>query len=145
MVDVGVKGVTHRVAVATGRVTMKPSTLRLIIRGGHKKGDVLQVARIAAIAAAKETHRLIPLCHLLSLTKITVDLTIRKPRHVDVTARVEAVDRTGVEMEALTAVAIGCLTVYDMCKAVEKGMAIGDIKLLEKSGGKSGVYRRRTR
>ena len=140
MVDVGGKAATQRIAIARGTVAMKRSTLAMISSKSGRKGDVLQVARIAGISAAKETGRLIPLCHPLALTNVAVDLSIRKPGSVVIEARVEAYDRTGVEMEALTAVAVAALTVYDMCKAVDKEMVISDILLREKIGGKSGHY-----
>lgn len=143
MVDVGAKESTHRVATAEGRIEMQPATLQLIIEGGHKKGDVLGIARIAAIMAAKKTADLIPLCHPLALTKVAVAFTPEPAyNHVHCTARVETRGQTGVEMEALTAVQIALLTIYDMCKAVDKGMTMNDIRLLEKQGGKSGHWRR---
>jgi len=141
MVDVGDKAVTTRTAIAEGAVKMKPETLALILAGQAKKGDVLGVARIAGIMAAKKTHELIPLCHPLLLTKVTVDL---EPDASLPGIRVRALARvsgqTGVEMEALTAVSLACLTVYDMAKAVDRGMEIGSVRLLEKSGGKSGHW-----
>lgn len=141
MVDVGDKPATHRIAIAEGRITMKPETLSLILEGGHKKGDVLGIARIAGIMAAKKTSDLIPLCHPLALSHISIDLLPdTQSRSVISRARVETVDQTGVEMEALTAVQISLLTIYDMCKAVDRGMIIGEIRLLEKSGGKSGTW-----
>lgn len=141
MVDVSAKPVTERVAVARGTVTMAPETLRLILEGGHKKGDVLGIARIAGIMAAKRTHELIPLCHPLLLTKVTVDFT-PEPAHdrIVIEATVKVSGQTGVEMEALTAVSVAGLTIYDMCKAVDKAMRIGDIHLALKDGGKSGRY-----
>ncbi len=143
MVDVGDKAVTSRAAVAEGHVTMKPETLALIRSGGAKKGDVLGVARIAGIMAAKKTHELIPLCHPLLLTKVTVDLDIDEALPgIRVTATVRVGGQTGVEMEALTAVSVACLTIYDMGKAVDREMTIGGVRLLEKTGGKSGDYRR---
>lgn len=141
MVDVGAKAATHRVAVAAGEVVAKPATIRAIRAGKIEKGAVLDTARLAGIQAAKRTAELIPLCHPLSLTRIAVDLTLG--RTVEITARVEAVDRTGVEMEALTAVSVAALTVYDMCKAIDKEIEIRRIRLLAKSGGKSGPYMRR--
>lgn len=142
MVDVAGKGETHRVARATGRIVMLASTLRQIASGGAKKGDVLGVARIAAIQAAKRTAELIPLCHPLALTQVNVDFELnRKARSVDCTATVSTVGRTGVEMEALTAVAVGLLTIYDMCKAVDRGMHFEAIRLLEKAGGRSGHWK----
>ena len=141
MVDVGGKAVTHRVAVATGRISMQPATLQLITSGSAKKGDVLGVARIAAIQGAKRTSELIPLCHPLAITKIAVDFDVQPTSNaIECRAQVETHGQTGVEMEALTAVQIGLLTIYDMCKAVDRGMVIGDVKLLEKHGGKSGSY-----
>jgi cyclic pyranopterin phosphate synthase len=141
MVDVGDKPVTHRVAIAVGRITMQPATFDLVAAGTAKKGDVIGVARIAAIQAAKRTSELIPLCHPLAITKIAVDFTLDAAAHaVECRARVETSGQTGVEMEALTAVQIGLLTVYDMCKAVDRGMEIGGVRLLEKHGGKSGSW-----
>jgi len=141
MVDVTDKAVTERVAVATGTVAMKPATLKAILANGVKKGDVLAVARLAGIMAAKRTHELVPLCHPLALSAISIDLTPNKKRHtVDITATVKISGKTGVEMEALTAVSVAALTVYDMCKAIDRGMTIGDIHLRHKSGGKSGTY-----
>jgi len=141
MVDVAGKGETHRVAVAAGRIRMLPATLKHILAGDNKKGDVLGVARIAAIQGAKRTAELIPLCHPLALTKVTVEFsTDRKTSTVGCRAQAETVGRTGVEMEALTAVAAGLLTIYDMCKAVDRGMTIEAIGLLEKKGGKSGHW-----
>ena len=141
VVDVGAKDETRRAAVAEGRIEMRPDTLRLILRGGHDKGDVLGVARIAAIQAAKRTADLIPLCHPIALTRIDVDLEAEDPDAVRCRARAETVGRTGVEMEALTAVQIGLLTIYDMCKAADRGMAITGVRLVEKSGGRSGHWR----
>ena len=141
MVDVGAKDPTHRVARASGSIRMAASTLALIRHGGHQKGDVLAVARIAAIQGAKRTAELVPLCHPLPLTHVGVDFRIDDDVcsvHCDVVA--ETVGRTGVEMEALTAVQVGLLTIYDMCKAVDKGMVMTDIRLLEKRGGKSGHW-----
>ncbi len=141
MVDVGPKSETHRVAVASGRIQMLPATLNAVRAGGAKKGDVLGVARIAAIQGAKRAAELIPLAHPLGLTRISVDFSIdRKRSAVECTATAETFGRTGVEMEALTAVAIGLLTIYDMCKAAERGMHIEGIRLLEKKGGKSGHW-----
>jgi len=141
MVDVGGKPVTHRVAVASGRIAMQPATFDLVAGGTSKKGDVLGVARIAAIQAAKRTSELIPLCHPLALTKIGVDFTLDAAAHaVECRAEVHTSGQTGVEMEALTAVQIGLLTIYDMCKAVDRGMEIGGVRLLEKRGGKSGRW-----
>lgn len=141
MVDVGEKPATHRVALASGRIRMRPATLRLVARGRAKKGDVLGVARLAAIQAAKRTAELIPLAHPLALTRVAVDFELEKAA-VRILARVECYGPTGVEMEALTAATIGLLTVYDMLKAVERGMTLTDLCLQEKSGGRSGAYRR---
>jgi cyclic pyranopterin phosphate synthase len=141
MVDVSAKAETERTATAGGSVIMQPATLDLILAGGVKKGDVLSVAQLAGIMGAKRTPDLIPLCHPLALTSVTVELTCDPQRHaVDITATCKLKGRTGVEMEALTAVAVAALTVYDMCKAVDRGMRIEGIHLLHKSGGKSGVY-----
>ena len=141
MVDVGGKPVTHRVAVAAGRITMLPATFDLVARGTANKGDVLGVARIAAIQAAKRTADLIPLCHPLAITRIGVEFSLDAEAHaVACRAQVETSGQTGVEMEALTAVQIGLLTIYDMCKAVDRGMEIGGVRLLEKHGGKSGSW-----
>ncbi|MBP7712089.1 MAG: cyclic pyranopterin monophosphate synthase MoaC [Gammaproteobacteria bacterium] len=143
MVDVGPKPATHRVAVAEGTIRMAPATLRLIVEGGHKKGDVLGVARVAGIMASKRTADLVPLCHPIALTRVELDLEPHDdPPSVHCRARAETVGPTGVEMEALTAVQVALLTVYDMCKAVDRGMTLTDIRLLEKSGGKSGTWRR---
>lgn len=142
MVDVSGKAVTARSATAGGSVAMRPETLRLIVDGTAAKGDVLAAARIAGIMAAKRTHELIPLCHPLALSKVTVAfMPSEAEARIDVTATVKVEGRTGVEMEALTAVSVACLTIYDMCKAVDRGMRIGDIRLIEKTGGKSGDYR----
>jgi cyclic pyranopterin monophosphate synthase len=141
MVDVGDKPATRRIAVASGRISMLPTTLELVKSGNARKGDVLGVARIAAIQGAKRTSELIPLCHPIAITRISVDLTIDELRSsVECTARVETHGPTGVEMEALTAVQIGLLTVYDMCKAADRGMVIGEVRLLEKQGGRSGSF-----
>ena len=141
MVDVSDKSETERVATAKGSVLMQPATLALIKEGGLKKGDVLSVARLAGIMGAKKTPDLIPLCHPLALTSVQVDLTLDEARNaVDITATCKLTGKTGVEMEALTAVSVAALTVYDMCKAVDKGMQIVDIRLTHKSGGKSGTY-----
>lgn len=145
MVDVTGKTASHRVAVAAGRIQMKDSTLQLVIQGGAKKGDVLGVARIAAIQGAKKTSDLIPLCHPLALTHVSVEFVTQacdSNGHpaVSCTVRVETMGSTGVEMEALTAVQVGLLTIYDMCKAVDRGMTITDVRLLEKHGGKSGSF-----
>ena len=141
MVDVSAKRETERLATAKGRVLMLPETLALIRSGGVKKGDVLQVARLAGIMAAKRTPELIPLCHPLALTSITVDLALdADAKAVNVSATVKLKGRTGVEMEALTAVSVAALTIYDMCKAVDRGMRIDAIRLTRKSGGKSAAY-----
>ena len=142
MVDVSDKAVTDRTAIATGRVLMKPETLALILEGRAKKGDVLGVARIAGIMAAKRTSDLVPLCHPLAITKVTVDLEPNETENaIDVTALVKVSGQTGVEMEALTAASIACLTIYDMVKAVDRGIIITDLKLVEKTGGKSGIFK----
>lgn len=141
MVDVGAKGETSRVARAQGHIRMAPATFALIESGSAKKGDVLGIARIAAIQGAKRCSDLIPLCHPIALTRVAAEFTLDAKRHrvtIDVTA--ETVGRTGVEMEALTAVSVGLLTIYDMCKAADRGMIIEDIRLLEKAGGKSGHW-----
>jgi cyclic pyranopterin monophosphate synthase len=141
MVDVSAKAETHRVARASGTISMLPATLALIESGTAKKGDVIGVARIAAIQAAKRTSDLIPLCHPLPITRVTVDFAVDAAHNtVTCTAQVETLGRTGVEMEALTAVQVGLLTVYDMCKAVDRGMVMGHIRVLEKHGGKSGDW-----
>lgn len=141
MVDVGSKNETHRIAVASGIIRMKPETLAIIESGTAKKGDVLGIARIAAIMGAKRTSDLIPLCHPLALTRVTVDFVVNSAQSsIGCTAQVETFGKTGVEMEALTAVQIGLLTIYDMCKAVDRGMTMMDIKVLEKHGGKSGDW-----
>jgi cyclic pyranopterin phosphate synthase len=143
MVDVSDKAETERTATAKGSVIMQPATLALIKEGGVKKGDVLSVARLAGIMGAKRTPDLIPLCHPLALTSVQVDLTLDEARNaVDITATCKLTGKTGVEMEALTAVSVAALTVYDMCKAVDKGMQIADIRLTHKSGGKSGTFGR---
>jgi cyclic pyranopterin phosphate synthase len=142
MVDVSDKPVTARTAIAEGFVAMKPETLALLKRGDAPKGDVLATARIAGIMAAKRTHELIPLCHPLALAKVTVDLEASSgPPGVRVVAEVKTTGRTGVEMEALTAVSVTCLTLYDMLKAVDRAMTFERIRLIEKSGGRSGDYR----
>jgi cyclic pyranopterin phosphate synthase len=144
MVDVGAKPATERIAVAEGRVLMAAKTLDLVVKGNAKKGDVLGAARIAGIMAAKKTHELIPLCHPLAISKIAVDIAPdSKLPGLHVRATVKVTGQTGVEMEALTAVSVACLTIYDMVKAVERGMRIEGIRLIEKSGGKSGRYRAR--
>ena len=142
MVDVGEKAATHRVAVASGRIRMRPATLRLVAAGRAKKGDVLGIARVAAIQAAKRTPELIPLAHPIALTRVSVSFQISKPNYIELSARVECRGQTGVEMEALTAASVGLLTVYDMLKAVDRGMTIERVRLEEKSGGKSGSFRR---
>ena len=145
MVDVAGKPATHRVAVASGRIEMMPQTLALVRSGTAKKGDVLGIARIAGIQGAKRTSELIPLCHPLALTGVAVEFEVadaqgHSPAHVTCTATAETIGPTGVEMEALTAVQVALLTVYDMCKAVDRGMTITNVKLLEKVGGKSGHW-----
>jgi cyclic pyranopterin phosphate synthase len=141
MVDVGAKNETHRIAIATGKIHMKPETLAIIQSGTAKKGDVLGIARIAAIMGAKRTSDLVPLCHPLALTRVAVDFEIDTDRSsVSCTAQVETYGKTGVEMEALTAVQIGLLTIYDMCKAVDRGMVMTNVQVLEKHGGKSGDW-----
>jgi cyclic pyranopterin phosphate synthase len=145
MVDVGAKDVTEREATAEAVIDLQPDTLKLILEGGHKKGDVFAVARIAGIQAAKKCADLIPLCHPLMLSSITVDLAADiEKNQVRVTATCKLAGRTGVEMEALTAASVAALTIYDMCKAVDRGMVIHSVRLLEKSGGKSGHYKRNT-
>jgi len=144
MVDVGEKPETRRVARASGVIGMSPETLKLIVAGSAKKGDVLGVARIAAIQGAKRTGNLIPLCHPINLTRIAAEFSVdKRASTIRLAVTVETFGRTGVEMEALTGVSVGLLTIYDMCKAVDRAMTIGDIKLLEKSGGRSGSYRRK--
>ena len=144
MVDVGAKARTHRVAVASGRIAMRPATLRKVLEGSARKGDVLGVARIAAIQAAKRTAELIPLAHPIALTRVAVELEPDAAgSSIKVLATVECRGQTGVEMEALTAVAAGLLTVYDMLKAVDRGMTMHDLRLEEKRGGKSGTFRRK--
>jgi cyclic pyranopterin monophosphate synthase len=142
MVDVGSKAATHRTAVVQGRIDMLPATLALIASGSAKKGDVLGIARIAGIQAAKKTSDLIPLCHPLAITRVAVDFSLGSATdaHVQCTATVETVGPTGVEMEALTACSVALLTIYDMCKAVDRGMTLREVKLLEKHGGKSGSF-----
>ena len=142
MVDVGQKDLTARVAIASGKIQMLASTLQLIISGQHKKGDVLGIARIAGIQGAKKTSDLIPLCHPVALTHLSVDFEISSETHAVIcTAKAQTIGQTGVEMEAITAVQIALLTIYDMCKAVDRGMRMTDICLLEKSGGKSGTWK----
>jgi len=142
MVDVADKPVTRRLARASGRIAMRPETLALIRAGSAQKGDVLGAARIAAIQAAKRTAELIPLAHPLPLTRVAVDFVLdERENAVTIEVVAETLDRTGVEMEALTAASIGLLTIYDMCKAIDRGMCINNLRLLEKSGGRSGHYR----
>jgi len=141
MVDVGEKAETARVAVAIGRIVMQPATLTRILEGTSRKGDVLGVARIAAIQGAKRTSDLIPLCHPIALTRVAVEFEVHEDLHaVDCIATAECHGRTGVEMEALTAASVGLLTIYDMCKAIDRGMCIESVRLLEKKGGKSGHW-----
>jgi cyclic pyranopterin phosphate synthase len=141
MVDVTAKTDTHRIAVAAGTIRMKPETLQLVLSGTAKKGDVLGIARIAAIMASKRTSDLIPLCHPLALTRVAVDFeTDEATSSVHCRAQVETVGKTGVEMEALTAVQVGLLTIYDMCKAVDRGMVMTNVRVMEKHGGKSGDW-----
>jgi cyclic pyranopterin phosphate synthase len=141
MVDVGVKDVTERVAVARGAISMKSETLELIKRGGFEKGDVLGVARVAGVMAAKRTHDLIPLCHPIPLTQVTVDFDDSSSADgIEITATARATWKTGVEMEALTAVTVAALTIYDMCKAVDRGMRIESVRLVRKTGGWSGDW-----
>lgn len=141
MVDVGEKSESRRVAIAGGRITMLAATLERILSGSAAKGDVLGVARIAAIQASKRTSELIPLCHPIFLTRVSVEFEVdRAANAIDCTVTAETVGRTGVEMEALTAVSVGLLTIYDMCKAVDRGMQIAGVRLLEKKGGKSGHW-----
>jgi len=143
MVDVGAKDSTHRVALTSGFIRMQAETLQLILEGGHKKGDVLGIARIAGIMAAKKTSDLVPLCHPLALTRITIDFTPDEANSlIHCNAQVETRGQTGVEMEALCAVQVALLTIYDMCKAVDRGMCIEQVRLEEKSGGKSGHWQR---
>jgi cyclic pyranopterin phosphate synthase len=141
MVDVTAKHETHRIAVAAGTIRMQPATLQLVLSGTAKKGDVLGIARIAAIMASKKTSDLIPLCHPLALTRVAVDFeTDEATSSVHCRAQVETVGKTGVEMEALTAVQVGLLTIYDMCKAVDRGMVMTNVRVMEKHGGKSGDW-----
>ncbi len=141
MVDVGAKAETRRTAVAVGTIRMQPATFTMVAKGTAKKGDVLGVARIAAIQAAKRTSELVPLCHPIALTSVAIDFAPdKKGSCIEIRATVECTGRTGVEMEALTAVQVGLLTIYDMCKAVDRGMTMDGIRLLEKHGGKSGSY-----
>ncbi|MGB3643317.1 MAG: cyclic pyranopterin monophosphate synthase MoaC [Mesorhizobium sp.] len=142
MVDVGEKAETTRTAIAEGCVTMRPATLKTILEGNARKGDVLATARIAGIMAAKRTHELIPLCHPLLLTKVSVDIEPDSALPgLRVTALARVTGKTGVEMEALTAASVACLTIYDMAKAIDRAMVISDIRLMEKTGGKSGTYK----
>jgi len=141
MVDVAAKQDTHRVAVAAGRIVMRPETLQKIREGTASKGDVLGIARVAAIQGAKRTSDLIPLCHPIALTRVNVDFRLLDDANaVECTAQAESVGRTGVEMEALTAVSVALLTIYDMCKAVDRGMRMEGVRLMEKRGGKSGHW-----
>jgi cyclic pyranopterin phosphate synthase len=143
MVDVGPKQETHRIAVASGRIRMRPATFRMVVEGGAAKGDVLGVARIAALQAAKRTAELIPLAHPIALTRVAADFRFDAAQsEITLVASVECRGRTGVEMEALTATAVGLLTIYDMVKAVDRGMVIREVQLEEKRGGKSGTYQR---
>ena len=142
MVNVGDKASTHRIAIATGKISMLPETFKMVEGGSHKKGDVLGIARIAGIQASKKTADLIPLCHPLALTHVSLEFqTNPKDNSITCQVKAETIGPTGVEMEALTAVQVALLTIYDMCKAVDRGMVMGDIKLLEKSGGKSGEWK----
>ena len=141
MVDVGAKDETRRIATAAGTITMRPETLQVVLAGSAKKGDVLGVARIAAIQAAKRTSELIPLCHPVPLTSVGVEFSIDEPQaRIECRATVECTARTGVEMEALVAVQVGLATIYDMCKAIDRGMVMDRIRVVEKRGGKSGTY-----
>jgi cyclic pyranopterin phosphate synthase len=142
MVNVGDKAITHRIAIATGKISMLPETFKMVEAGTHKKGDVLGIARIAGIQASKKTADLIPLCHPLALTHVGLEFQKNaKDNSITCQVKAETTGPTGVEMEALTAVQVALLTIYDMCKAVDRGMVMGDIKLLEKSGGKSGEWK----
>ena len=142
MVNVGDKASTHRIAIASGKISMLPETFKMVERGTHKKGDVLSIARIAGIQASKKTADLIPLCHPLALTHVSLEFQANsKDSSITCQVKAETTGPTGVEMEALTAVQIALLTIYDMCKAVDRGMVMGDVKLLEKSGGKSGEWK----
>jgi cyclic pyranopterin phosphate synthase len=142
MVDVGQKAHTHRIATATGSIQMQKNTFDMVVSGTHKKGDVIGIARIAAIQATKKSPDLIPLCHPIALTRVAVEfVTDEKTSSVHCTVTTETVGQTGVEIEALTGVQIGLLTIYDMCKAIDRGMVIKEVKLLEKSGGKSGTWK----
>ena len=142
MVNVGDKPNTHRIAIATGSISMLPATFDLVEAGNHKKGDVLGIARIAGIQASKKTSDLIPLCHPLALSHVSLQFELDRASHsIHCKVQAETTGPTGVEMEALTAVQVALLTIYDMCKAVDRGMVMGDVKLLEKSGGKSGEWK----
>ena len=144
MVDVSEKDVTSRIAVARGVIYMRPETLELILKGKVEKGDVFSVARVAGIMAAKKTCELIPMCHPLNITSVEIELSpAQKPARVEIEATVRVDGKTGVEMEAMTAVSVAGLTVYDMCKAVDREMSIGEIRLVKKSGGKSGTFLRK--
>jgi len=144
MVDVSDKEITSRIAVARGAIQMRPETLELILKGKVEKGDVFSVARVAGIMAAKKTSELIPMCHPLAITSVEITLTPeKKPARVDIEATVRVSGKTGVEMEAMTAVCVVALTIYDMCKAVDREMSIGEIRLIKKSGGKSGTFVRK--
>ena len=141
MVDVAGKSDTHRIAVAAGTIRMQPETMALVLSGSAKKGDVLGIARIAAIMGAKKTSELVPLCHPLAITRVAVDFEVDQAANsVHCRAQVETVGKTGVEMEALTAVQVGLLTIYDMCKAVDRGMVMTNVRVLKKQGGKSGSW-----
>ena len=142
MVNVGDKASTHRIAIATGKISMSAETFKMVEEGTHKKGDVLGIARVAGIQAAKKTADLIPLCHPIALTHVSLDFLLdQKTHNITCQVKAETTGQTGVEMEALTAVQVALLTIYDMCKAVDRGMVMGDIKLLQKSGGKSGEWK----
>jgi len=142
MVNVGDKASTHRIAIATGKISMLPETFKMVEAGNHKKGDVLGIARIAGIQASKKTADLIPLCHPLALTHVSLEFQSSQNEYsITCQVKAETTGPTGVEMEALTAVQVALLTIYDMCKAVDRGMVMGDVKLLEKSGGKSGEWK----
>jgi len=143
MVDVGDKQTTNRIAIASGQILMQPETLQMVIQGNHKKGDVLGIARVAGIMASKKTADLIPLCHPIGLTHVSIDFTIDEANSlITCIAKTQTNGQTGVEMEALTATQAALLTIYDMCKAVDRGMQINQVQLLEKSGGKSGTWKR---
>ena len=143
MVDVGDKQTTNRIAIASGQILMQPETLQMVTQGNHKKGDVLGIARVAGIMASKKTADLIPLCHPIGLTHVSIDFTIDEANSlITCIAKTQTNGQTGVEMEALTATQAALLTIYDMCKAVDRGMQINQVQLLEKSGGKSGTWKR---